>query len=58
MKRSVCVPVVRVTSGCSLANSQAAFSDRAFAAEYTKKLPLPGINASSSVVSFQSVTSR
>lgn len=58
MEVTVYVPVVRETSGCSLTNSQTAFSVRAFAAEYTKNPPFPGVNASSSVVSFQSVVSQ
>lgn len=58
MKVSVRVPVVRETSGCSSTNSQAAFSIRAFAAEYKKNPPLFDVIASSLVVSFQSVTSR
>lgn len=49
-----CVPAVREISGCSLTNSQAAFSASAFAAGYTENPP-PEAKASSSVVSIQSV---
>lgn len=51
------VLVVRETSGCSLTNSQAAFSARAFATEYTVNSP-PEVKASSSVVLIQSVESQ
>ena len=57
MRAAACVPVVRETSGCSLTNSQAAFSARAFAAGYTENPPSEA-KASSSVVSIQSVKSQ
>lgn len=51
--------VVRETPRCSfLGKLQAAFSARVFATEHRKSQPLPDIIATSSMVSFRSVTSQ